>query len=110
MQNTTYHYLLRLPSEDDLIQALLHLPDRAMETFRSLSSKRGSYSEAMTWIRQEDGLEGGVIVLRPSPLEYWAYTTNAEDMVVREAFVKKHGELLPALRELAKEYPQGLRG
>ena len=110
LQNTTYHYLLRLPSEDELIQALLHLPDRAMETFRSLSSKRGSFSEAMTWIRQEDGLEGGVIVLRPSPLEYWAYTTNAEDMVVREAYVKKHGGLLPALQELAKEYPHGLRG
>ena len=65
LQNTTYHYLLRLPTEDDLVQKLLNLSDRAMDTFRTLSSKKGSYSEALTWIRQEDGLEGGVIVLRP---------------------------------------------
>lgn len=110
LQNTTYHYLLRLPGEDDIVQALFHLPDRAMETFRSLSSMRGSFSEAMMWIRQEDGLEGGVIVLRPSPLEYWAYTTSAEEIVVRESYVKKHGELLSALQELAKEYPHGLHG
>ena len=74
LQNTTYHYLLRLPTEDDLVQKLLNLSDRAMATFRTLSSKKGSYSEVMTWIRQEDGLEGGVVVLRPSPFEYWAYT------------------------------------
>ena len=111
LQNTTYHYLLRLPTEDDLVQKLLNLSDRAMNTFRTLSSKKGSYSEAMTWIRQEDGLEGGVVVLRPSPFEYWAYTTNAQDMALREAVIKKHGdELLPALRELAREFPQGVAG
>lgn len=110
LQNTTYHYLLRLATEDDLVQKLLNLSDRAMETFKTLSSKKGSYSEAMTWIRQEDGLEGGVIVLRPSPIEYWAYTTNAEDMTLREALIKKHGDLLPALKELARDFPQGARG
>ena len=109
LQNTTYHYLLKLPTEDDLIQKLLNVSDRAMETFRTLSSKKGSYSEAMTWIRQEEGLEGGVVVLRPSPFEYWAYTTNAQDMALREAVIKKQGdELLPALRELAREFPQGV--
>lgn len=111
LQNTTYHYLLRLPTEDDLVQKLLNLSDRAMDTFRGLSSKKGSYSEAMAWIRQEDGLEGGVVVLRPAPFEYWAYTTNAQDMALRAAVIKKHGdELLPALRELAREYPQGVAG
>ncbi|MCA9839205.1 MAG: ATP-binding protein [Trueperaceae bacterium] len=110
LQNTTYHYLLRLATEDELIQNLLKLSDRAMDIFRNLSSKKGSYSEAMTWIRQEDGLQGGVLVLRPSPIEYWAYTTHAEDMVLREAVIKKHGELLPALEELAQAFPEGVRG
>ncbi len=111
LQNTTYHYLLRLATEDDLIQRLLNLPDRAMAAFRSLSSKKGSYSEALAWIRQEDGLTGGVIVLRPSPVEYWAYTTNAEDMALRETILETHGgELIPALTKLARDYPYGVAG
>lgn len=111
LQNTTYHYLLRLPTEDDLIQKLLNLPDRAMDAFRSLSSEKGAYSEALAWIRQEDGLKGGVLVLRPTPVEYWAYTTNAEDMALRERVIEQHGgELVPALRQLAQAYPRGLAG
>lgn len=111
LQNTTYHFLLRLPGEDELVRELFLLPDRALATFRGLSSKKGSYSEVMTWIRREDRVEGDVMVIRPTPTEYWAYTTNANDMVAREKALLEHGgHLLPAIKDLAARYPNGVGG
>jgi conjugal transfer ATP-binding protein TraC len=111
LQNTTYHYLLRLPTEDDLIQRLLELNERAMAAYRTLASKKGVYSEALAWIRRESGLEGGVIVLRPSPAEYWAFTTSAQDIALRDEAVAKHGgDLRAAVQELARDHPAGVAG
>ena len=110
LQNTTYHYLLRLPGEDALIQELLEMTDRGMEVFRSLTSRSGSFSEVLTWIRREDRLEGDVMIVRPTPVEYWAYTTNAYDMAKRKEVLEAHdGNLVGALNELAQRYPQGVR-
>ena len=110
LQNTTYHYLLRLPGEDQLIQELLELTDRGMQVFRSLTSRSGSYSEVLTWIRREDRLEGDVMVIRPTPVEYWAYTTNAYDMAKRrEVLEEKNGDLVATIEYLAQKHPQGVR-
>ncbi len=110
LQNTTYHYLLRLPGEDALVQELLEMSDRGIEVFRSLTSRSGSFSEVLTWIRREDRLEGDVMIVRPTPVEYWAYTTNAYDMAKRKEVLDEHGgNLVAALDELAARYPQGVR-
>jgi conjugal transfer ATP-binding protein TraC len=102
LQNTTYHYLLRVPGEDDAVRELLRLPDSAMETFRNLRRVDGLYSEVLAWVRREGGVEGDVIWVRPSPLDFWAFTTSARDMVRRDAALARHdGHLLPALLELA---------
>jgi conjugal transfer ATP-binding protein TraC len=110
LQNTTYHYLLRLPGEDHLVQDLLQMTDRGMEIFRSLTGKSGSFSEVLTWIRREDRLEGDVMIVRPTPFEYWAYSTNAYDIAMRDKTLKEFdGDLLAALQHLAATYPQGVR-
>ena len=110
LQNTTYHYLLRLPGEDQLIQELLELTDRGMQVFRSLTSRSGSFSEVLTWIRREDQLEGDVMIIRPTPVEYWAYTTNAYDMAKRKEVLEEYdGDLIKTLNVLAEKYPQGVR-
>jgi conjugal transfer ATP-binding protein TraC len=110
LQNTTYHYLLRLPGEDHLVQELLEMTDRGMEIFRSLTGKSGSYSEVLAWIRREDKLEGDVLIIRPTPFEYWAYSTNAYDIAMRQKTLEEFGgDLLAALQHLAATYPQGVR-
>jgi conjugal transfer ATP-binding protein TraC len=110
LQNTTYHYLLRLPGEDHLVQELLQMTDRGMEIFRSLTGKSGSFSEVLTWIRREDRLEGDVMIVRPTPFEYWAYSTNAYDIAMRDKTLKEFdGDLLSTLQHLAATYPQGVR-
>ena len=94
--------MLRVPGEDDAVRELLRLPDSAMETFRNLRRVDGLYSEVLAWVRREGGVEGDVIWVRPSPLDFWAFTTSARDMVRRDAALARHdGHLLPALLELA---------
>ena len=111
LQNTTYHYLLRLPGEDALVQELLEMSDRGIEVFRSLTSRSGSFSEVLTWIRREDRLEGDVMIVRPTPVEYWAYTTNAYDMAKRKEVLDEHGgNLVAALDELAAKVSAGSEG
>jgi conjugal transfer ATP-binding protein TraC len=106
LQNTTYHYLLRVPGEDDTIQELLRLPPAAMESFRNLRRVDGLYSEVLAWVRRETGAEGDVLWVRPSPLDFWAFTTSARDMAKRDQAIKRaDGNLLEALTALA--YPNG---
>lgn len=108
LQNTTYHYLLPLPGEDALVAELLRLSPCAMEVFRGLSGQRGTFGETLCWVQREDALEGDVLVVRPTPLEYWAYTSHAADVAERERIVARHGgRLVPALLELAERWPRG---
>jgi conjugal transfer ATP-binding protein TraC len=102
LQNTNFYYLLRLPGEDEVVRDLLKLSDNAMEAFRSLKRVNGLYSEVLAWVRRESSTEGDVIWVRPSPMDYWAFTTSARDMVLRDETLKKHNnDLLKTLLELA---------
>ena len=108
LQNTTHFFLLKLRGEDDAVRDLFKLQDSAMVAFTSLTSAKGEFSEALTWIQRQDRVEGDVIRVRPHPIEYWAFTTDAYDMSMREAAVARaHGSLSQALLELARTHPNG---
>ena len=108
IQNTNFHFFLRLPGEDEIIQDLFHLPENAMRAFRGLTGQRGSYSEFISFIRKEDGIEGDVLLLRPLPYEYWLFTTHPADMALRSDVLAKHNHnLIAAIDWLAQHHPQG---
>ena len=107
LQNTTYHYLLRLPGEDESINEILGLTPAAMSAFKDLSSVKGKYNEALAWIRREDSLKGGIVKIEPTPFEYWAFTTNANDMALRDEYLEEYGSLIAALRHLSNKFPSG---
>lgn len=110
LQNTSFHFLLPLPGEDRYLQELLKLPDSAMQAFHSLAGGE-HYRELLAWIRRDGRLEGDVLRVVPRPIEYWAFTTNADDMVARDKALEKHNHrILPALEELARQHPYGVRG
>jgi conjugal transfer ATP-binding protein TraC len=100
LQNTSSFFLGRLPGEDKAIGELLELPPAALETFRSLSGKRGEYAEFMAWIRREDRLEGDVIRVEASPEEYWLFTTNPLEIERRNKALAEQGSWLAALSVL----------
>ena len=60
------------------------------------------YSEALAWIRKENGLEGDVIWVVPSEIDYWTFTTNALDMKRRnQELAKTQGDYVRAILRLA---------
>ena len=108
IQNTSHFFLLKLRGEDHAVEDLFKLEASAMTAFTSLTSVKGEYSEALTWIQRQDRVEGDVIRVRPHPIEYWAFTTDAHDMSMREAAIARaQGSLSQALLELARTHPHG---
>nr|WP_114313601.1 DUF87 domain-containing protein [Thermus caldifontis] len=91
IQNTTWFFLLRLQGEDEYVQALFGLPDRAMAVFRTLGGVKGLFSEAMVWTVRDDLREGDVLQLWPTPYDYWLFTTDQQDMARRRKVVEAFG-------------------
>jgi conjugal transfer ATP-binding protein TraC len=111
LTNTTFHLFYPTPSEEHLIQSLFELPDHTMQLYRTLGGHIGDYREALLMIRKESGVkEGGVVVVRPTPKTYWAYTTHNREVAIKEKVIAKYGgDIEAALDELAREYPKGLQ-
>jgi type IV secretory pathway VirB4 component len=111
LTNTTFHLFYPTPSEEHLIQSLFELPDHTMQLYRTLGGHIGDYREALLMIRKESGVkEGGIVVVRPTPKTYWAYTTHNREVAMKEKLIAKHGgDIEVALEELAREYPKGLQ-
>lgn len=108
LQSTTHVFLLKLRGEDREVQELFDLEPSAMQAFKSLSSHKGEYSEALTWIQRQDRVEGDVIRIKPHPIEYWAFTTDAYDMQFRDAALERSGgNMTAALLDLAERHPNG---
>ena len=79
-----------------------------MQAYGDLSGD-DRFRELLAWVRRDGRLEGDVLRVVPRPLEYWAFTTNANDVAERERVLEKHGgRWLPALKELATRYPYGV--
>jgi conjugal transfer ATP-binding protein TraC len=111
LTNTTFHLFYPTPSEEHLIQSLFELPDHTMQLYRTLGGHIGDYREALLMIRKESGVkEGGVVVVRPTPKSYWAYTTHNREVAMKEKIITKYGgDIEAALEELARDYPKGLQ-
>lgn len=103
LQNTTYHYMLKLNQEHDLVQQLLGLTDNAKSSLETLTRISGSYSEVLTWIRQENGNIGDIIRIVPTKLDYWTFTTTADDQPkIAKAIEYNRGDIVQALLDLAQ--------
>ena len=103
ISNTYYHYLLPAPGQEEYIMDLFGIPERAIRNvYKRLVFKKGEYSEVLLVLRAGTGLEGGVVRVRVSPLEYWAYTTDEKDKAKRERAVEKYGNLREALLALTR--------
>jgi hypothetical protein len=111
LTNTTFHLFYPTPSEEHLIQDLFELPDHTMQLYRTLGGHIGDYREALLMIRKESGVkEGGVIVIRPTPKSYWAYTSHNREVALKDEVIAKYGgDIEAALEYLAKEYLKGLQ-
>lgn len=104
LQNTSFHFLLRLSrSEAELavMRDVLGMPDRAIAVHERLTGVKGVYSEALAWIRTGEGKEGEVIAVRPSPVDYWLFTSTREEVERRREATRRYGDVMRAARALA---------
>jgi len=101
VQNTTWFFLLRVQGEDEYIQNLFKLPDRAMSVFRTLGGVKGRFSELMVWSVRDDRYEGDVLQLWPTAYDYWLFTSTQEEAAKRRKLAEEVG-ILEAVRALAE--------
>ncbi len=108
LENTTYHFLLQLPKQLDQAVQLFGLGDRARDVLAKLSVRKGVYGEVLAWVRHDDNPVGDVLVVRPTPEEYWLFTSFDRDVQVRaEAVAATAGDVMPAIMRLARTWPSG---
>lgn len=108
LESTTYHFLLQLPQELDLAARLFGLGDRARDVLARLSVRKGVYSEVLAWVRYDDKPIGDVLIIRPTPEEYWLFTSFDRDSLVRtQALQDRGGDVMAAVQQLAAAWPAG---
>jgi type IV secretory pathway VirB4 component len=104
LANATNTALLKHAKGHEQVAELLSLNPRELELFRSLSPKKGHYSEVFL----KQGSTTTVIRCTPSPWDYWVNTTDGVDRDLEQEVLRRFGgNRLAALRHLAEKYPNG---
>ena len=102
LQSATYHFIGILPNEEEELAESLKLSTAASAAHSSLRAIPGEYAEYLAWIRTPFGLEGDVIRLIPSRLEYWMFTTKGSEVQMRnEMLARTGGDIMAAVEILA---------
>ncbi len=107
MPNTSIKWVLRQKGADQKrLQEVLQLNDNEMAIISSLYQVRGSYSQAFLMAEEKHSL----VMIEPTPLEYWIATTDPRDLAVMESLQKEDPSRSPLdlLKTLSAQYPQGV--
>ena len=99
LENAPLKVLTRA-ADADRVAPLLDLNDQHRALWKSLSQRRGEFSEALVIVDFLEGREGGVVVVRDIPEDYFIATTTAEERVRRDRLAAELGAW-PAIRHLA---------
>ncbi|MBI3312659.1 MAG: ATP-binding protein [Candidatus Omnitrophica bacterium] len=106
INNSPIKYILRLKESHDKL-ALFGLNENEIKAAGELEVRPGRYSEV--FIKFDD--RSVIARLEPSPLEYWAATTDALDLAEEARTRKEHPDYshIQVLEALSGEYPNGVK-
>ena len=99
LENAPLKVLTRA-ADVDRVAPLLDLNDQYKALWKSLSQRRGVYSEALVIMDLLEGREGGVVVVRGIPEDYLVATTTANERQERDRLAREIGAW-PAIQRLA---------
>lgn len=104
--SATKWILMQKGADQARLKEVLQFNDSEMELIASLHQERGAYSEVFL-IAENDR---SVVVVEPTPLEYWIATTDPRDVSLLEERRKNAPGLtsLELLMKLAEDYPSGV--
>jgi conjugal transfer ATP-binding protein TraC len=83
LENAPLKVLTRA-ADIDRVAPLLNLNDQYRALWKSLTQRRGAFSEALMVLDLLEGREGGVVVVRDIPEDYHIATTTAEERTQRD--------------------------
>ncbi|WP_027894341.1 VirB4 family type IV secretion system protein [Calidithermus chliarophilus] len=102
LDSTSVFMILRVPEQEELVVQTLGLPEACTAQLRTLERRNGEWSELLYVMRREDSrLQGDILRVAPTPLDYWAFTSSAADVARRRRLEAERGSLLAALGELS---------
>ena len=88
-------------AERALLVRELRLTKNAVDRLERVHQVKDKYSEAMCFFRGERGWEGDIIAIHPTKADRYCFTTNDDDMAIRQAKISETGNLLHALKDLS---------
>lgn len=99
LENAPLKVLTRA-ADVDRVAHLLNLNDQYRALWKSLTQRRGVFSEALVIMDMLEGREGGVVIIRDIPEDYFIATTTAEERAQRDRLAAQLG-VWPAIQHLA---------
>jgi conjugal transfer ATP-binding protein TraC len=99
LENAPLKVLTRA-ADVDRVAPLLNLNDQYRALWKSLTQRRGAFSEALVIMDLLEGREGGVVIIRDIPEDYFIATTTAEERTRRDRLAAELGTW-PAIQHLA---------
>jgi hypothetical protein len=99
LENAPLKVLTRA-ADVDRVAPLLNLNDQYRALWKGLTQRRGAFSEALVVMDALEGREGGVVVIRDIPEDYFIATTTAEERAHRDRLAAELG-VWPAIQRLA---------
>jgi type IV secretory system conjugative DNA transfer VirD4/TraG family protein len=101
--NATWWFLLPVVDPDSTTEIAGLNPNQA-RLLRRLTNRPGEHAELLAVLRLGDHTESGVLVAKPTSLEFWVAASNADERALRERYISKAGgNVLPGLETLARQ-------
>ena len=106
LRNATWGFFLQLSNVAETAE-LAGLNGRQARLLGRLRSRAGEYSEILTIAKLGDRTESGVLVARPTSLEFWLSASYPGERALRQRMIDEDGAVIAGLERLAREQPRG---
>jgi len=110
LSSSTQFLIYNVAGQEETIAKILDLPPESIPMLSSVHRKKGHYAEAFWYVRTESGHRGEIIRFVPTPVHYWLFTSDAQDVARREEAIARHGgDVVAAVAELAGMNPREVK-
>lgn len=104
MNNTATKFILLQRGDSEILKNALKLNSQELNLVYSLEQRKGEFAEGF----MIEGDHRQVIRIFPSPFEYWLSTSDASDNRYIEELREQGMNLVQAIEEAARTYPNGI--
>ncbi|MGE3610710.1 MAG: VirB4 family type IV secretion system protein [Bacteriovoracaceae bacterium] len=104
MNNTATKFILLQRGDSEILKNALKLNSQELNLIYSLEQRKGEFAEGF----MIEGDHRQVIRIFPSPFEYWLSTSDASDNRYIQELREQGMNLVQAIEEAARTYPNGI--